>query len=185
MLVLSPNKDETSVVFDRAKNKGDQMLRTVATFIVLFSLWLLMSGVFKPLLIGLGLTSVLVVIFVVKRMDAQDGDQIQLHLSPLKSVSYFFWLMVEIARANWAVAKIILSPKMPIHQHLFSVPCTQESDLGQVIYATSITLTPGTITVETEGDHFLVHAVAYSDDDIAALADMDGRVSAIETQGGS
>ncbi|MFT5006667.1 MAG: multicomponent Na+:H+ antiporter subunit E, partial [Paracoccaceae bacterium] len=54
-------------------------------------------------------------------------------------------------------------------------------DLGQVIFANSITLTPGTISVESEDGHFLVHAVNYSADDNLALADMDHRVGRIES----
>jgi multicomponent Na+:H+ antiporter subunit E len=92
--------------------------------------------------------------------------------------------MVEIAKANWAVTKIILSPNMPIRQHLFAIPFSQRTDLGQVIFANSITLTPGTITIETESDDFLVHAVSYSDSDLEALADMDRRVTATESEGG-
>jgi multicomponent Na+:H+ antiporter subunit E len=63
---------------------------------------------------------------------------------------------------------------------MFSIPYTQKTDLGQVIFASSITLTPGTITVETEPGHFLIHAVAFTSDDKAALADMDRRVTATE-----
>ncbi|MGB5558435.1 MAG: Na+/H+ antiporter subunit E [Paracoccaceae bacterium] len=146
----------------------------------MFALWLLLSGIYKPLVVGFGLVSVLVVLFVVARMDDADDDRVQLRLKPVEAAKYFVWLMVEIAKANWAVTKIILSPSMPIRQHFFAIPYTQMTDLGQVIYANSITLTPGTITIETEPDTFLVHAVAYTDDDIAALADMDGRVSKTE-----
>ena len=132
-------------------------------------------------IIGFGVGSVAIALFVVRRMDSVDEDRVALDLGPVASLTYFFWLLVEIAKANWAVTKIILSPRMPIRQHLFAVPFTQKSDLGQVVFASSITLTPGTITVETESKDFLVHALAYSTDDRAALADMDRRVTAIET----
>jgi multicomponent Na+:H+ antiporter subunit E len=159
---------------------GELNLRIVGTIGVLFVLWLLMSGIFKPLVIGFGVGSVIVAIFVIRRMDAQDGDRVELRLSPLQTAKYLMWLMREIAKANWAVTKIILSRDMAIRQHLFTVPYTQKTDLAQVMFANSITLTPGTITVETEAGNFLVHAVAYSADDPAALADMDRRVSATE-----
>lgn len=147
------------------------------------ALWLLLSGIYKPLIVGLGAASVLVVLFIGRRMDAVDNDRIQLGLKPIATVKYVAWLMIEIAKANWAVTKIILSPKMPIRQHFFAIPYTQKTDLGQVIYANSITLTPGTITIETEDEDFLVHAVAYADADIEALADMDRRVTATEIVG--
>ena len=90
-------------------------------------------------------------------------------------------MLVEIAKSNWAVTKIILSGKSPDSQNLFWAPVSQKSDVGQVVYANSITLTPGTITVETQGNHFLVHALDFGDGDMEALADMDARVTAIET----
>ena len=158
-------------------------MRSIGMVIVLSALWLLLSGIYTTMIMGLGFASVLLVVFIIRRMDAQDNDRVELHLSPFRFAKYLAWLMVEIARANWAVTKTILSRNMNIRQHLFAVPATQKTDLAQVIFANSITLTPGTITVETEGDHFLVHAVCYSPDDPAAIADMDARVTACETKG--
>ncbi len=158
-------------------------MRLIGTTVLLFALWLLMSGVYKPLVIGFGVASVLLAVYVVRRMDAVDGEHLEIRLRPFGSFGYLGWLMVEIAKANWAVTKIILSPAMPIRQHLFEVPNSQGTDLGRVIFANSITLTPGTISVETEDNHFLVHAVDYGDATMGDLADMDARVSATE-QGG-
>lgn len=155
-------------------------VRTIGTATVLTALWLLMSGLYKPLILGFGAASVVLVVYIVRRMDAVDGDQFAVRLKPLAFLGYLIWLMVEIAKANWAVTKIVLSPTMPMRQHLFDVPYTQKTDLGQVIFANSITLTPGTISVETEDGHFLVHALDYGDADMDAIADMDARVTATE-----
>jgi len=167
----------------REQKEQGQRVRYLGTAAFLMALWLLMSGIYKPMVIGFGVASVLLVVLVLSRMDKIDGDQIEIRLKPLAFVGYVFWLLVEIAKANWAVTKVVLTRKMPIEQNLFSVPYTQETDLGQVMFANSITLTPGTLTVETELGHFLVHALAYSDEDIPALADMDARVSAVENPG--
>ncbi len=156
-------------------------MRIVGTAVFLAVLWLLMSGLYKPIVLGLGACSVLLVVYVIQRMDKVDGDRVAIQLRPLAFFAYVFWLLGEIFKSSWTVTKIALSPKMPIQQHFFSVPYTQKTDLGQVIFANSITLTPGTLTVETEAGNFLVHALAYSPDDMSALADMDARVSAVET----
>jgi len=184
---------ETTLVFalqrlkigrrDSRYRAGGKILKTVGTIALLFALWLLLSGLYEPLLVSLGAASALVVVYVTKRMDRQDGDRLLISLSPFRFVRYLMWLMGEIARANLAVSKIILSRKMALRQHLFAVPSSQRTDLGQVIFANSITLTPGTITVETEGDHFLVHAVAFAVSTPAELADMDARVAAAEAGG--
>ena len=133
------------------------------------------------MLIGFGVASVVLVMVIVRRMDRIDGDRLDVSLSPLKSLTYFCWLLVEIAKSNWAVTKIILSPKIAIRQHMFAVPYSQKSDLAQVIFSNSITLTPGTISVETEQETFLVHALAYAPSDEIELAEMDRRVTAIES----
>jgi multicomponent Na+:H+ antiporter subunit E len=65
---------------------------------------------------------------------------------------------------------------------MFVVPYTQRSDLAQVVFSNSITLTPGTISVETEQEHFLVHALSYGPSDDVDLAQMDRRVSGIESE---
>ena len=156
-------------------------MKLVGYSVILGSLWLLWSGIYKSLLIILGAGSVLLVLLITIRMNRVDDDRIQIELNPLKFIGYIGWLLVEIAKSNIAVTKTILSSSMPIKQNLFNVPYTQRTDLGQVIFANSITLTPGTVTVETEDGHFLVHALSYSHDDLEALSGMDRRVREAET----
>ena len=157
-------------------------MRYLGGAVVLMGLWLLMSGVYKPMVIGFGAASVVLVLIIVRRMDRVDGDRLDASIDPLKAVGYFAWLLVEIAKCKWTVTKVILSPALPTRQHMFVVPYTQRSDLAQVVFSNSITLTPGTISVETEQDHFLVHALSYDPRDDVELAEMDRRVSAIESE---
>lgn len=139
-----------------------------------------MSGLYyKTLITGLGAASAIFAVYIIRRMDAVDDDKLQINLNPIKFFTYNIWLMGEIAKANWAVTKLIVTGK-PLNQHLFYTDHSQRTDLAQVIYANSITLTPGTISVECEPGRFLVHAVNFSEDDHAALADMDARVTATE-----
>ena len=155
-------------------------MKTFLTSIFMMALWLMLSGIYKPMLIGFGVVSVALVMVIVRRMDQVDGDHVQILIKPIKFFFYLFWLLIEIAKSNWRVTKIILSQTISIRQNLFEVPYTQSSDLGQVIFANSITLTPGTLTIETESGDFLVHALSYDPTDMDALADMDRRVTRIE-----
>ena len=155
-------------------------MKTILTSIFMMVLWLMLSGIYKPMLIGFGIVSVALVMVIVRRMDRVDGDHVRISIKPIQFFHYLLWLFSEIAKSNWRVTKIILARTMPIRQNLFEVPYTQTSDLGQVIFANSITLTPGTLTIETEAGDFLVHALSYDTDDMAALADMDRRVTEIE-----
>ncbi len=158
------------------------MGRTIIATSGLVALWLLMSGIYdKTLILIFGAVSVVLAVWIGRRMDTADGEQLPFPLNPVAVFQYFLWLIVEIAKSNWAVSKIILSGRKPDSQKIFWAPVTQKSDVGQVVYANSITLTPGTITVETEGKHFLVHALDFGEGDMDALAEMDSRVRAIET----
>ena len=85
--------------------------------------------------------------------------------------------MVEIIKANLDVLKIILSPSLPATPTLVRVKASQKSDLGQVIYANSITLTPGTISVDVANGEILVHALTRSGAEELLEGKMDSRVT--------
>ncbi len=157
------------------------MLKILTSMIVLFGLWLLLSGLFKPLLIVLGLISCALAAAIAYRMEAVDGEHMPMPLHPVKAFGYAAWLMMEIAKANVVVARAIVARSLNINQKLFSVPSSQASDLASVVFANSITLTPGTITVETESGYFLVHALDHTEGTEAELAEMDHRVAVVET----
>jgi multicomponent Na+:H+ antiporter subunit E len=133
------------------------MVISYSTF--LFIVWLLLSGHLEPLMLGLGLVSVLLTIYLIKRMTLIDHESYPLHLSS-KIPGFLVYILLEIMKANIDVIKRIMTFKRSsISPQLFEVPATLKSDLGQVIYANSITLTPGTISVELEKDKILVHAL--------------------------
>ena len=157
------------------------MLRTIITVVVLFCLWLLMSGIYQGFIVMLGFIAAAIAVFVVRRMDdVADTGRLEIRLKILNTIGYFFWLLVEIAKSNLLVTKTILGLNPSIKQHFFKVPCTQETEVGKTTFANSITLTPGTISVEHEGEEIWVHALSYSEEDLDALADMNSRVSNME-----
>ena len=148
-------------------------------FVVLFSVWLLWSGHMTMLLLTLGLFSCLVVLLVMRRMGTIDQEAAPFGIL-LRMLPYAPWLLWQIVKSNLDVARRIVSPGMPIRPHLLKVRAGQHSDLGRVIYANSITLTPGTVTIGMVGDEFTIHALTdEAADDVAAGA-MNDRVSALE-----
>lgn len=158
------------------------MVQGIIAALGLAALWLLMSGLFKTLVLIFGALSVLLTLYIVHRMNKVDEHKLGYDIGVFSTAKYLIWLMVEIAKSNWAVTKIILSGKTPKNHKMFEVPVTQKSEIAQVIFANSITLTPGTVTVESEDDNFIVHALDFGDGDMDALADMDERVTKIETE---
>ena len=127
---------------------------------LLFVFWISLSGHLEPLLLGLGLASVVLTSFLVHRMKVVDQESYPLHLT-WKQPRFLVYLFKEILLSNYDVVKRIMTPKHPsISPKLFEVPLTQKSDLSRAIYANSITLTPGTVSISLSKDKILVHALS-------------------------
>ena len=148
-------------------------------FFVLAGIWLAWSGHFTPLLLGFGLASVLLVLVIVGRIGIVDHEGAPIEILP-RALLYAPWLLWEIAKANFDVARIVLSPKMPVSPRLIDCESTQHSDLGRTIYANSITLTPGTVTVAMDGSRFKVHALTREAAEGVLTGEMDRHVTRVE-----
>jgi multicomponent Na+:H+ antiporter subunit E len=147
-----------------------------------FILWLLLSGFLdNSLLLGFGVFSCALVAFIAWRMDRVDPEEypLHLHISP-QFLMYWPWLLWQIVLSNIDVAKRIIDPKLPISPTMISVRPTQRTDLGRVIYANSITLTPGTVTTYLAGDTIDVHALTQEAAEEVLAGEMDRRVTKLE-----
>ncbi|MDH4189591.1 MAG: Na+/H+ antiporter subunit E [Betaproteobacteria bacterium] len=156
------------------------MLHLTSLGIVLYAFWLLLSGYFEPFLLAAGAGSALCVVLLSRRMRIVDreGHPIQMIVSV---VSYWPWLIKEIAKSAWDVSRIIVDPRLPISPTLVRFRPTQKSQVGLATHANSITLTPGTITVEATQDEFLVHALTRAAGAGVIDSEMDRRVSRVES----
>ncbi len=154
------------------------MLRTISLFLVLMAVWLLLSGHYTPLITSFGIFSCLLSALIARRMEVVDNEGHPLHLGP-KIVFYWAWLLKEIFKANIDVAKCVLFPKTYLRPNMFTAKVTQTSDLGKVIYANSITLTPGTVTVDLDNDTVMVHAMTENSAEGVKSGEMDRRVTAV------
>ncbi|VAW82815.1 Na(+) H(+) antiporter subunit E [hydrothermal vent metagenome] len=135
------------------------LIKTFSYSVLLFVFWLSLSGRFEPLLLMLGLASVALTVFLAKRMNVIDHESYPLHLSSQFPV-FFVYILREIVKANIDVIKRIVNLRgKPISPQLIELPVPQKTDLGRVIYANAITLTPGTVSVELTKDTVTVHAL--------------------------
>lgn len=147
---------------------------------VLAILWILLSGYYdEPILLAMGVVSVVLVVLVSRRLDIVDHEGHPAHLS-IRGLLYWPWLMKEIVKSSIDVSLVILHRRMPIRPSVFTVRGTQRSDLGLVIFANSITLTPGTVTMELEGDLLTVHALTAAAASGWEESEMNRRVTAFE-----
>ena len=144
--------------------------------------WVLWSWHFTGLLIGLGIASVVLTVYITRRMGIDEEGLHPLGM-PFRILAYLPWLFLEIVKANLDVAARILNPRMPISPRVIRVRAGQRTDLARVIYANSITLTPGTVSVDTDGDTFTVHALSAGAAEGVETGEMDRRVSRLEGGG--
>lgn len=155
------------------------VMQAVGLVICLAIVWLLLSGHFEVLLLSFGAVSLLICALIARRMDVIDHEGVPLHLS-LWIPRYWLWLAWEIVKANIDVARLVIDPKLPIAPQLFRTKASQRTDLGQVIYANSITLTPGTVSVDLDPGIIEVHAISAESAAGVEAGEMDRRVAALE-----
>jgi len=156
--------------------------RTFSLFLFLLLFWWLLSGMPAPFLLAAGVGSALLVVWFARRLNIDDHEGHPVHLAWHALFFYWPWLLKEIAVSAWQVCRIVLDPKLPISPTLVRFKPSQITDVGLVIHANSITLTPGTISVEVSREEFLVHALTREGAaGVQAGGAMDRRVSALES----
>ncbi len=126
--------------------------------VVLAAFWVSLSGYFTVMLLSLGVISIALVLGLCFRMRILDTETVPYKYT-WPTFSYFGWLGGEIVKANMTVVKAVLSPAMEISPTMVKIPSPQKTDLGKTMFANSITLTPGTVSLVMEDGGILVHAL--------------------------
>jgi len=155
------------------------MRHAIALSILLSAFWLINSGHYTPLLLFFMVMSVAFVVALSRYMDVVDGESQPLNITFTLPI-YLIWLAKEVVVANIAVARCVWQGKESISPRTITVTANQKSDLGIVIYANSITLTPGTVSIDLEGNEILVHALNKESADDLLAGEMDRRVCRVE-----
>ena len=141
--------------------------------------WYLLSGYNILLILVLGVLSIILVIWITYRMDSVDRETHPIHLAT-SSVKYFPWLIWEIFKSNIDVATAIVTGGNRVSPRLLVLKASQKSEIGRVVFANSITLTPGTVTLGIEDDKLTIHALTPSAYSSLASGEMDRRVFELE-----
>ena len=155
------------------------MKHTMSLFLTLSAFWLLNSGHYSVLMLSLGFASIVLILVIAHKMDVVDQESQPIYLSH-SIFSYLWWLIKEIIQANITVVKHIWLGKESISPTLTKIKISQQTDMGKVIYANSITLTPGTVAIDLVDDEIIVHALLYKDIKSLEIGEMDRRVTLLE-----
>lgn len=139
--------------------------RTVALVVILAAFWLVLSGRFTlPFFVMMVVAVATVVLMNPERPFGGRAPGIprggqHWFRGGFALFRYFAWLLVSVLKANVDVARRILSPAMPIRPRFMRFRTDIQSDVGQVVMANTITLTPGTVTLDVQDGTFWVHAL--------------------------
>lgn len=134
-------------------------IAVVSLAIVLSIAWLLWSGLYKPMLLGLGALSVGLTLILAVRMNFfrhTDGLAGMLVRLP----GYWWWLLKEIVTSSIDVTRIVLSPSLPISPRVIKIRSESLQELPHVILGNSVTLSPGTITIDIDDHELIVHCLS-------------------------
>ena len=148
--------------------------------ILLAVFWIINSGHFDFLLLSFGVFSVVLVMVVNQIMTRVNEEYHPPIILSLRLPIYIAWLVKEIVKSNIEVIRCVWQRKPAIEPRVIRVKASQQSDLFRVLYANSITMTPGTVTMEVEGDEFTVHALTRNSREGLESGDMDRQVRSLE-----
>jgi multicomponent Na+:H+ antiporter subunit E len=155
-------------------------------FVLLFGLWLVFSGKLVLEFLVLGALASTLVVFMTSHLTTPSRAETYeplpqsygwLLLTFLRFLVYLPWLVAQIVIANLQVTYQILHPKLPVSPRLLHFRTRLRAELPQLLLAQSITLTPGTITVDLSRGQFLIHVLSEPQSQVLAAGEMQQRVA--------
>ena len=140
--------------------------------------WLLWSGLFKPLLLGLGALSCALTIYVLHRMGYFSNETFAFRYS-YRLVGYWIWLGKEVVLSSIEVSRLVLSPRLNVDPRVVRINVSGLDLVDQALLGNSVTLTPGTLTLDVHEGNMLVHALTPKGAAALQAGEMQRRVGAL------
>lgn len=163
----------------------------IKRFFVLMVLWLILSGYFNVFFIVSGMCSAVLSLVIVnillERIHYNNGERV-IHISSecsftffIRSLYYIVWLVKQIVVSNICIVKKIWKLKLDTDSCVFKlITVQQKNDLGVLVLANSITLTPGTVSVDViKEDRYKIKVLAIDKELISGVDDIDNKVKEI------
>jgi multicomponent Na+:H+ antiporter subunit E len=145
--------------------KVSRLQQTLPLTLALFALWVVLSGKFDAFHLLIGAGSALCISLGTHRLLLLPPAIGPASVYPVRAIPWFGllaylpWLGWQIVLASVHIAFVVLHPRMPISPRLVRFRTSLPHTLARLTLATSITLTPGTVTLDVQDDEFLVHAL--------------------------
>lgn len=145
---------------------------------LLIAAWVLWSGLYQPLLLILGCFSCLLTVYLTHRMGYFENNVFALRFG-VRLFGYWAWLAREVVRSSLEVARVVLNPSLPISPQIVEITATATHPVDQAMLGNSITLTPGTLTLDVHQGLIKVHCLTTSGADDLRKGEMNRRVAAL------
>ena len=162
------------------RNQGKPLLTILLWFAIFAAAWLLWSGLYKTLLIALGVLSCAVTVYVMRRLRGVE-EQSTLKLLPRLPL-YWAWLLREVVKSSIDVTRIVLHPKLPASPTEVEIEAAPKGPIGQAILGNSIILTPGTLTLDVHEGRMRVHCLTREGAEEILAGEMNQRVARLTDQ---
>ncbi len=146
--------------------------------VLLSIFWILLSGFIEPLLLSFGVVSVAIVILVLKRMDDVDKEEQQIAVS-LRLLRYLPWLIGQIVSSSIQVTRLIWGKPGKLSPAVTKISTADIPKDCRALYANSITITPGTLSIDLNDDEISIHALQKSSVDDLKQGGMAKKITAI------
>ena len=173
-------EEKTSqALFTGAQRKKTRFQNFVGTAFILFGFWILLSGKFDAFHLALGAICSIVTAYLFHDLlfvNVRVGD---MRTVAWRFIIYIPWLLRQISMANIHIASLVLRRRMPIDPKIVTFKTKLETDISRVTLANSITLTPGTITMDIKDGVFYVHALSKKVADELDAGEMEDRIAHI------
>lgn len=173
------HRKRVEAIFTGAKQRKVEATRFVATFIIMFGFWLLLSGHYDLFHIGIGVLCCGLVSHVSHDLLFANPRAGDMRVIVKRFFIYVPWLLYQIVMSNLHVVRLALGPKSLIDPKIIQFKTKLESDISMVTLANSITLTPGTITVDVKDGVYYVHAVSKKVAEDLMTGEMEDKIAHI------
>jgi len=137
-------------------------------FATLSGFWILLNGSLALDVLVVGLVAAFVITLLFRNSLAVVSEFRATPRAMLAALGYVFFFAKELVKSNLNLARIVLSPALPLNPGIVKVRTRLKSHIGRLLLANSITLTPGTLTVHIDGEWLYIHCVTVESADIEA-----------------
>ena len=152
--------------------------RILILAVLLIAAWVLWSGYLKPLLLGLGALSCLLTVWIVRRMGYFDDENFAFHYD-WRLLGFWAWLGREVVVSSFEVARVVLRRRLVVEPKVVNIDGSGLGPVDLALLGNSITLTPGTLTLDVHEDRLLVHALTAEGAAALERGEMQRRVAAL------